>query len=212
MIDVESNGIDPLTGTLKGTIQMIGDKSISHRAIIMGTLAHGTTQIANLLEPEDVLSTIKVFREMGISIEKKDHIYQIDGHGLSGVKEPKEPLYFGNSGTTARLLIGLLSGLAVNTTVFGDDSLSMRPMDRVIHPLSEMGAIICGENGTTNLSLTIKGTPLKGIHYAMQVNSAQVKSSLLLAGLSADGKTVITEKDPTRNHVTGLWSAFKSKG
>lgn len=182
MIDVESNGIDPLTGTLKGTIQMIGDKSISHRAIIMGALAHGTTQIANLLESEDVLRTIKVFREMGISIEKKDHIYQIDGHGL-----------------------------AVNTTVFGDDSLSMRPMDKVIHPLSEMGAIICGENGTTNLPLTIKGTPLKGIHYAMQVNSAQVKSSLLLAGLSADGKTVITEKDPTRNHVTGLWSAFKSK-
>lgn len=196
---------------LIGRITVPGDKSISHRAIIIGSIANGITSVENLLESEDSNRTIDVFKSMGVTIEKENDIYRIVGHGIKGLKQPKKPLYFGNSGTTARLLIGLLASLPFSTQVYGDSSLSKRPMDRVIDPLILMGADIKGKDNSTKLPLTITGKNLSGIDYALPVKSAQVKSAILLAGLLAKGNTTIHELALTRNHTEIMLSSFGAR-
>src|SRR5690625_986923 len=196
---------------LFGTISLERDKSISHRAIILASLANGTTRINNLLESEDVFRTINAFKLMGVEIEKKGPVYVIKSKGIRGLKEPKEPLYFGNSGTTARLMIGLLAGLPFNSKVTGDSSLTKRPMDRVILPLKEMGAILSSQGRDMTLPLTIQGRQLHGFEYTIPVKSAQVKSALLFAGLLANSATTVTELAQTRNHTEIMLKEFGSK-
>jgi 3-phosphoshikimate 1-carboxyvinyltransferase len=189
-------------GSLNGEIRVPGDKSISHRSIILGSIAEGTTHVTGFLEAEDALATLKAFRAMGVEIEGPDDgKVTIHGVGLKGLKAPEAPLYLGNSGTSMRLLSGLLAGQSFNSDLTGDDSLSKRPMRRVTLPLAQMSAQIqTEEDGTAPLSIT--GTSeLTGIHYDMPIASAQVKSCLLLAGLYAEGETTITEPAPTRDHT-----------
>lgn len=187
---------------LRGTLQVPGDKSISHRAIMLGAIAEGTTHITGFLEGEDTLATLAAFKAMGVPIDGP-HQGQITLHGvgLHGLKPPVAPLYLGNSGTSMRLLAGLLAGQTFSVEMQGDASLSRRPMRRVTDPLTSMGARIdTTEKGTP--PLTIHGQQaLQGINYLMPVASAQVKSSLLLAGLYAKGRTCVTEPAPTRDHT-----------
>lgn len=189
-------------GTVTGHLRVPGDKSISHRSIMLGSLAEGTTEVSGFLEGEDALATLQAFRDMGVVIEGPHHgRVTIHGVGLHGLKPPPGPLYLGNSGTSMRLLSGLLSAQAFDTELTGDASLSKRPMNRVAKPLSEMGAVIeTGQDGRPPLKIK-GGQRLKGIHYDMPMASAQVKSSLLLAGLYAEGKTSVTEPAPTRDHT-----------
>lgn len=196
-------------GTLRGEARVPGDKSISHRSIMFGALAEGTTRIAGFLEAEDCLATMNAFRAMGVEIDGPENGFvSIRGVGLHGLQAPKEPLYLGNSGTSMRLLCGLLAGQRFDTVLTGDVSLSRRPMKRVTEPLRAMGAVVeTTEAGTA--PLRIKGTGrLKGIHYDMPVASAQVKSCLLLAGLYADGQTCVREPAPTRDHTERMLTGF----
>lgn len=196
------------TSVLSGEIKVPGDKSISHRAVIFGSLANGITEVSNFLNGEDCLRTIDTFKAMGVQIEKNGTHLKIYGKGINALKKPNTDLYFGNSGTTARLLLGVLSGLPFQTTVTGDESLSNRPMNRVASPLREMGAKIKSENGQNVLPLTINGGHLTGISYTLPVKSAQVKSALLLAGLLATDRTEIRELTPTRDHTEHMLQAF----
>lgn len=194
--------------SLKGEITIPGDKSISHRAIMLGSLAEGTTEISNFLQGADCLSTMECFRSMGISIENKDGLVTIHGNGLHGLKQPKETLDVGNSGTTTRLMSGILAAQNFTCTLNGDASIQRRPMGRIITPLSQMGANIISikDNGCAPLRIT--GKPLHGIHYNSPVASAQVKSSILLAGLFADGDTSVTEPYVSRNHTELMFRYF----
>ncbi len=189
-------------GRLQGRVRVPGDKSISHRSIMLGSLAEGVTEAKGFLEGEDALATLATFRAMGVQIEGPEQgRVRIHGVGLHGLKAPSEPLYLGNSGTSMRLLAGLLAGQAFDTELTGDASLSKRPMRRVTEPLAEMGARIdTADNGTAPLRIH-GGTRLRGINYQLPVASAQVKSCLLLAGLYADGRTTVTEPAPTRDHT-----------
>ncbi|GAB3802424.1 3-phosphoshikimate 1-carboxyvinyltransferase [Virgibacillus kimchii] len=200
--------LKPSSQRLTGTIHVPGDKSISHRAVILGAIAEGRTEVKHFLNSEDVMRTIKAFREMGVVINKSDDALSIEGKGIGALKEPLFPLYFGNSGTTTRLMMGLLAGLPFFTTIYGDDSLTKRPMNRVADPLKMMGAKIDGRNEGNLLPLSIRGSSLKGIDYHLPVKSAQVKSCLLLAGLLADGVTKISEDTLTRNHSEKMLKAF----
>ena len=196
-------------GSLRGTIRVPGDKSMSHRSIMLGSLAEGTTHVTGFLNAEDALATLQAFRAMGVKIEGPENgeaiIYGVGKHGL---KEPKESLYLGNSGTSMRLLSGLLAGQAFNTELTGDHSLSSRPMKRVTDPLASMGAQIETQKGGT-APLKIKGNPhLKAIDYMMPMASAQVKSCLLLAGMYAEGKTSVSEPAPTRDHTERMLNGF----
>ncbi|MBM7598365.1 3-phosphoshikimate 1-carboxyvinyltransferase [Virgibacillus halotolerans] len=193
---------------LSGELEIPGDKSISHRAIIMGSLASGKTKVTNFLDGEDCMRTIHAFQKMGVSIEKQDTTVTIDSKGAAALTEPKEPLYFGNSGTTARLMLGLLAGLPFFTSVYGDPSLSIRPMDRVLTPLKQMGAQIDGREAGSYLPLSIRGKSLQGMDYTLPVKSAQVKSAVLFAGLLASGETKVTEETSTRNHTENMLRAF----
>lgn len=193
---------------ISGTIEVPGDKSISHRAIMFGSMAHGKTRITNFLESNDCLHTLKAFQALGVSIEKNGTEVMIQSDGIESFKEPLEPLYFGNSGTTARLMIGLLAGLPLFTVIYGDEHLSRRPMDRVITPLKEMGLQIEGRENSSLLPLAIRGSKLKGITYTLPMKSAQVKSAILLAGLHADGETKVIETGPTRDHTEQMLKAF----
>ncbi|MWV18079.1 bifunctional prephenate dehydrogenase/3-phosphoshikimate 1-carboxyvinyltransferase [Pseudomonas sp. L-22-4S-12] len=196
-------------GSLSGRIRVPGDKSISHRSIMLGSLAEGTTEVEGFLEGEDALATLQAFRDMGVVIEGPHHgRVTIHGVGLNGLKPPPGPLYVGNSGTSMRLLSGLLAGQPFDTTLTGDASLSKRPMSRVAKPLREMGAIIeTAPEGRP--PLTIKGGQrLTGMHYEMPMASAQVKSCLLLAGLYAAGETAVTEPAPTRDHTERMLRGF----
>lgn len=193
---------------MTGVIHVPGDKSISHRSIMFGSIAKGTTQITNFLDGEDCLQTIRAFQALGVPIKKTDHSVTIKGSGLDGLKEPTTPLYFGNSGTTARLMVGLLAGFPFLSIVHGDPFLTNRPMDRVINPLNEMGARIDGRDHGHLLPLAIRGTQLSGIRYELPVKSAQVKSAVLLAGLLAEGTTTVIEKTQTRNHTENMLQAF----
>ena len=196
-------------GSLNGTVRVPGDKSMSHRSIMLGSLAEGVTHVTGFLNAEDAISTLEAFRAMGVQIEgPKNGEVTIHGVGKHGLKAPKEPLYLGNSGTSMRLLSGLLAGQDFDSTLTGDKSLSGRPMRRVTQPLALMGAKIeTQENGTAPLH--IKGTKnLKGIDYTMPIASAQVKSCLLLAGMYASGETTVTEPAPTRDHTERMLNGF----
>lgn len=185
---------------LQGEIQVPGDKSISHRAVMFGSLAQGTTEITGFLRGADCLSTISCFRRLGIEIEEKEKEILVHGKGLHGLCAPKEILDTGNSGTTTRLISGILCGQNFETTLTGDASIQRRPMGRIIEPLSQMGASIESLSGNSCAPLRIAGRPLHGIHYTTKVASAQVKSAILLAGLYADGGTRVTEPALSRNH------------
>ena len=196
-------------GSLSGRIRVPGDKSISHRSIMLGSLAEGTTEVEGFLEGEDALATLQAFRDMGVVIEGPQHgRVTIHGVGLHGLQAPPGPLYLGNSGTSMRLLSGLLAAQAFDTTLTGDASLSKRPMNRVAKPLREMGAIIeTAPEGRPPLVIR-GGQRLTGMRYEMPMASAQVKSSLLLAGLYAAGETAVTEPAPTRDHTERMLRGF----
>lgn len=196
-------------GSLSGRIRVPGDKSISHRSIMLGSLAAGTTEVEGFLEGEDALATIQAFRDMGVVIEGPHHgRVTVHGVGLHGLKAPAGPLYMGNSGTSMRLLSGLLAAQPFDTVLTGDPSLSKRPMNRVAKPLREMGAVIeTGPDGRPPLAIK-GGQKLTGMHYDMPVASAQVKSCLLLAGLYAEGATSVTEPAPTRDHTERMLRGF----
>ena len=197
-------------GSLHGSVRVPGDKSISHRSIMLGSLAEGTTHVSGFLQGEDCLCTLKAFRAMGVAIEgpSDDGKVTIHGVGLHGLQAPSHDLDMGNSGTSMRLMSGLMSGQAFDVRMTGDASLSKRPMKRVTVPLAAMGARIdATEKGTPPL-LVHGGSQLQGMHYDMPMASAQVKSSLLLAGLYADGETSVTEPAPTRDHTERMLRGF----
>lgn len=185
---------------LKGEITVPGDKSISHRSVMFGSIAKGTTEIHNYLQGADCLSTISCFQKMGIHIENKGSTVLVHGKGLRGLNRPDCVLDCGNSGTTTRLISGILAAQDFDVTLTGDSSIQKRPMKRIIEPLSLMGADITSVRGNGCAPLHIIGRPLHGIHYTSKVASAQVKSSILLAGLYADGETCVTEPYISRNH------------
>ncbi|MBX2869623.1 MAG: 3-phosphoshikimate 1-carboxyvinyltransferase [Acidiferrobacterales bacterium] len=192
---------------LIGTARVDGDKSISHRSIMLGSLADGATRITRILEGEDVLATIDAFRAMGVEIVRDDQGYLVHGVGIDGLKQPKKMLDMGNSGTAFRLMTGILAGQPWSVTLGGDASLSSRPMGRIIRPLAEMGARF--ESVEEKPPVTVTGAQsLKGLRYEMPVASAQVKSALLFAGLYADGKTEVREPAPTRDHTERMLSGF----
>ena len=194
---------------LQGSIRVPGDKSISHRSIIFGSLAEGETQVYDILRGEDVLSTMQVFRDLGVEIEDKDGIITIQGVGMDGLKAPKKPLDMGNSGTSIRLISGVLAGADFEVEMFGDDSLSKRPMDRVTLPLTKMGAKISGQTERNLPPLHLKGSKnLTPIHYELPIASAQVKSALIFAALQAHGQSIIVEKECTRNHTEDMLHQF----
>ncbi|QXW24957.1 bifunctional prephenate dehydrogenase/3-phosphoshikimate 1-carboxyvinyltransferase [Acinetobacter johnsonii] len=194
----------------QGKFTVPGDKSVSHRSIMFGAIAEGTTHVTGFLEGEDALATLQAFRDMGVSIEgPKNGEVTIHGVGMHGLKAPASALYMGNSGTSMRLLAGMLSAQKFDSVMTGDASLSKRPMERIAKPLRAMGAHIqtTGERGTPPVSIT-GNQPLKGIQYDLPMASAQVKSGILLAGLWAEGETAVTEPEPTRDHSERMLRAF----
>ena len=194
---------------LRGTIRVPGDKSISHRSIIFGSLAKGETKVYDILRGEDVLSTIQVFRDLGVSIQDDGDVIRIQGVGFQGLQAPTAPLDMGNSGTSIRLISGVLAGQDFAVTMVGDDSLSKRPMDRVAIPLRQMGVEIAGQGDRDCPPLYEKGThQLKPIHYHLPVASAQVKSALIFAALQAAGESTIIEKEKTRDHTEDMIRQF----
>jgi 3-phosphoshikimate 1-carboxyvinyltransferase len=198
---------------LAGTVEVPGDKSISHRAALLGALADGITEVQGYLEGEDCLRTLTAIQMMGVEVTKKSpgH-YRIAGVGLHGLTEPGDVVDCGNSGTTARLLIGLLAGQPFWTLLTGDDSLRRRPMRRVVEPLGRMGATIVGRAGGERLPLAVRGADRpRAISYDSPVASAQVKSAVLLAGLRADGPVTVTEPAPSRDHSEVMLQAFGAR-
>lgn len=194
---------------LNGTIRVPGDKSISHRSIIFGSIAKGQTIVQDILRGEDVLSTIRVFRDLGVSIEDDGEVIRIQGRGFHGLSAPENPLDMGNSGTSMRLISGVLAGQDFSATMIGDDSLSKRPMDRIAQPLRQMGVVLAGQGERDLPPLTIQGNPqLQPISYRLPVASAQVKSALLFAALQADGQSTIIEKEKTRDHTEDMIRQF----
>jgi 3-phosphoshikimate 1-carboxyvinyltransferase len=201
--------IEKINLPLRGEISVPGDKSISHRAVMISSLASGESVIHNLLYGQDCQSTINVFRDMGVSILTQGRQTHIKGNGLRGLIKPAKPLYSGNSGTTFRLLLGILAGQEFETVLTGDISLSERPMRRVTQPLGMMGADISGRDNSNLAPIKIKGIKrLRSIDYKTQIASAQVKSSIMLAALYADGVTVITEPCKSRDHTERMLEAF----
>ena len=194
---------------LQGTLRVPGDKSISHRSIMFGSLAKGKTTVRDILRGEDVLSTMQVFRDLGVTIEDDGQVITIHGVGFDGLKAPQNKLDMGNSGTSIRLISGVLAGQDFEVEMFGDDSLSKRPMDRVTIPLSQMGVTVSGVTDRHLPPLKLKGSKeLKPIHYQLPVASAQVKSALIFAALQAQGESVIIEKEKTRNHTEDMIVQF----
>lgn len=196
------------TNSLKGEVTIPGDKSISHRAIMFGALSKGKTEVTNFLRGADCLSTIDCFRRLGIEIEDTPSLITIHGKGLDGLSAPTDILDAGNSGTTTRLISGILAAQNFETTLTGDASIQKRPMKRIMEPLSMMGANIESIHNNGCAPLRIMGTSLKGIHYQSKVASAQVKSAILLAGLYADTPTSVTEPVISRNHSEIMLNAF----
>jgi 3-phosphoshikimate 1-carboxyvinyltransferase len=198
--------ITPSKG-LRGEIAAPPDKSISHRAVMLGSIAKGKTIVNNFLMGGDCLSTVDCFRELSVPIEITGGRVVVSGSGLHGLKPPRELLYTGNSGTTTRLLCGLLAPQKFSCVLDGDESVRKRPMSRVIAPLRAMGAKISGTDGDFT-PITIEGTKLRGIEYELPVASAQLKSALILAGLYAEGKTTVIEPEPSRNHTELMINGF----
>lgn len=193
---------------LNGEITPPGDKSISHRAVIVGSIADGRTTVTGFLRADDTLSTVRAMTMLGASIKMHNDTLTIMGRGTDGLVEPDDTIDAGNSGTTARLLSGILSGQDFFSSITGDPYLRTRPMDRVVIPLSLMGARIWGRDNAKKLPLAILGTKLRGINYRLPMASAQVKSAILLAGLYAEGETEIVEPEPTRDHTERMLSHF----
>lgn len=196
---------------LKGEITIPGDKSISHRSVMFGSIAKGTTKISHYLQGADCLSTISCFEKMGIRIENNGSSVLVHGQGLHGLKKPETILDCGNSGTTTRLISGILAAQNFPVALTGDDSIKKRPMNRIIEPLALMGAQIKSMENNGCAPLAITGQKLHGIHYTSKVASAQVKSAILLAGLYADGETRVTEPYVSRNHTEIMLEAFGAK-
>lgn len=211
-IELMENLVNSITiqpaASVRGEIVVPGDKSISHRSIMLGAIANGVTTVRGFLRGEDNMSTMDAFRAMGVEINDDGETIQITGRGLHGLKEPGDVLDCGNSGTTIRLITGLLSGQSFFSVVTGDQYLRKRPMKRVVEPLSRMGARIAGRNGGTLAPLAINGGSLKGIDYQSPVSSAQIKSSLMLAGLYAEGETSVSEPSLSRDHSERMFRLF----
>ncbi|MFJ8519774.1 3-phosphoshikimate 1-carboxyvinyltransferase [Lysinibacillus xylanilyticus] len=197
--------------SLQGTLTIPGDKSISHRSVMFGAIATGKTTVDGFLLGEDCLSTIDCFRKLGVKIEVEGTNVSIDSPGIEGWQEPPEVLYTGNSGTTTRLMLGILAGSTVHSVMTGDASIGKRPMRRVIDPLRQMGAHITGRADGQYTPLAIQGTALQAIDYHMPVASAQVKSAVLLAGLRAEGTTIVREIEVSRDHTERMLRQFGAK-
>ncbi|MBB5147674.1 MULTISPECIES: 3-phosphoshikimate 1-carboxyvinyltransferase [Ureibacillus] len=196
---------------LEGIITVPGDKSISHRAVMFGAIAEGKTTVTGFLPGEDCLSTIDCFRKLGVDIQVDGTNVEINSPGMDGWQEPKEVLYTGNSGTTTRLMLGILAGTNFHSVMTGDASIGKRPMGRVTNPLKQMGAKINGRENGQYTPIAIQGTALKAIDYTMPVASAQVKSAILLAGLRAEGTTIVREKEISRDHTERMLQQFGAK-
>lgn len=194
--------------SLQGEITVPGDKSVSHRSVMFGSIAKGKTTVSGFLLGEDCLRTIDCFQKLGVDVEVVGTNVTINSPGIDGWTEPKEVLYTGNSGTTTRLLLGLLSGTKLHTIMTGDASIGKRPMRRVADPLRLMGAQIAGRDNGQYTPLAIQGGPLKAIDYSMPVASAQVKSAILLAGIRAEGTTVVREEEISRDHTERMLRQF----
>ncbi|MFQ5581409.1 MAG: 3-phosphoshikimate 1-carboxyvinyltransferase [Mariprofundaceae bacterium] len=201
----------PAHGPLRGALTVPGDKSMSHRAVMLAALADGITEIEGFLPGEDNLATAQMFADMGVGIEwlndEKTRL-RVHGAGLHGLKQPDHPLDAGNSGTCVRLMTGVLAGQPFSSTLTGDTSLSRRPMQRVAEPVRRMGASVQGSDGGNLLPLEIRGGKLAGIHHIPEIASAQVKSCVLLAGLFAEGETTVSEPKPTRDHTERMLPLF----
>ena len=202
-----SNFVTSNSGPLNGSIKVPGDKSISHRSIMLGSIAEGVTRVSGFLEGDDSLATLNAFKEMGVAIQREGSNVTIQGVGMNGLKEPRKPLNLGNSGTSIRLMSGLLSAQTFDSVLCGDESLSSRPMGRVINPLREMGAEISGKDSKPPL-LIKGGKQLSAIEYTLPVASAQIKSCLLLAGLYSEGTTSIIENGISRDHTERMLKGF----
>lgn len=194
--------------SLNGRIRVPGDKSISHRSVMFGAIAEGTTTVEGFLLGEDCLSTIDCFKKLGVEIEVDGTNVRVESKGMDNWEEPTEVLYTGNSGTTTRLMLGILAGSNVHTIMTGDASIGKRPMRRVVDPLRLMGASIRGRANGQFTPLAVQGTKLQGIDYDMPVASAQVKSAVLLAGLNAEGTTIVREKEVSRDHTERMLKQF----
>jgi len=206
---MERKIINPLNNPVNASITVPADKSISHRAVMISSLAKGTSFIYNFLEADDCIRTVNAFKAMGVKIFKKDGCMVIKGNGLQGLQKPKGCLYMGNSGTTMRLISGVLAAQKFDTVLTGDESLSHRPMKRIIEPLLLMGAKINSKNDSGYAPLHISGMKLHGIDYTLPVASAQVKSAIFLAGLYAKGETVIREEIESRDHTERMLKFFR---
>ncbi|MDR7238669.1 3-phosphoshikimate 1-carboxyvinyltransferase [Neobacillus drentensis] len=193
---------------LNGKITIPGDKSISHRSVMFGSIAHGETKVTNFLPGEDCLSTISCFRKLGVTIDETDNQLRIIGKGFDGLTEPTEVLDVGNSGTTIRLLMGILAGRPFFSSLVGDESIGKRPMTRVTNPLTEMGARIDGRKNGSFTPISLRGGGLQPINYRLPVASAQVKSAIILAGLQAEGQSTIIEPEETRDHTERMIIRF----
>ncbi len=202
--------VKPLEAGIRGVYIPPGDKSISHRAVMIASLAKGISRITNFLTADDCLNTVQAMQALGVSIQTGKNDIVVRGAGLSGLKAPEKEIYCGNSGTTMRLLSGILAGQPFETTLTGDESLSRRPMKRVTEPLREMGAEISGPDHGNFPPVKIKGGKLKGIYFDNKLSSAQVKSALMFAGLYAEGETVIHEDVLSRDHTERLFELFKA--
>ena len=200
--------ISSVTTGLTGEIQVPGDKSISHRAIMFSSIANGVTTVENFLDGEDCLSTINCFQSLGVTIEQDGSNVTVYGNGLEGLQEPNEILDVGNSGTTARLMMGILAGRPFHSVIVGDESIAKRPMRRVTNPLRKLGANITGREDANFTPITINGGGLSGITYNSPIASAQVKSAILLAGLQAEGETTVQEPYKSRDHTERMLLAF----
>lgn len=197
--------------SLQGTLTVPGDKSISHRALLLGAISQGVSRITHCLKARDLQTTLQTVQGLGILVQEEKGILRVEGKGLRGLTAPAKPLEMGNSGTTARLLLGILAGQPFSATLTGDPSLSRRPMGRVTEPLMEMGAKIQGPQGLDRLPLTIQGGRLRGIEFIPSIHSAQVKSAVLLAGLYAQGPTTVIEGISTRDHTEQMLIALGAR-
>jgi 3-phosphoshikimate 1-carboxyvinyltransferase len=205
---MESIKLQTNVKSLSGEIEIPGDKSISHRSVMFGSIAHGVTRVTNFLPGDDCLSTISCFRKLGVTIDEHENELIINGNGFDGLKEPNGALDVGNSGTTIRLLLGILAGRPFFSALTGDESIGKRPMTRVTEPLAKMGAQIDGRKNGSFTPVAIRGGRLNPIHYQLPVASAQVKSALILAGLQAGGESTIIEKEETRDHTERMIRKF----
>ncbi|MFJ7826250.1 3-phosphoshikimate 1-carboxyvinyltransferase [Psychrobacillus sp. NPDC096623] len=194
--------------SLVGTIRIPGDKSVSHRSIMFGAIAEGTTTVEGFLQSDDCLSTIDCFQKLGVEIAIDGEKVNISSNGITNWKEPDEVLYTGNSGTTTRLMLGILAGSSGSSVLIGDESIQKRPMRRVTDPLKQMGAKMIGRENGQFTPIAVEGTKLQAIHYKMPVASAQVKSAILLAALNANGETVVEEIETSRDHTEKMLQHF----